>query len=65
MPAEQQSLQPFENGSSEDVIPTKEEARHALAIAIQGLEIHAKGLNENEYLFFQKLGCYLDISSVN
>lgn len=58
-------MQRFENSSSEGMIPTKKEARQALVIAMRGLRIHTKCLNETEYSLLQKFGRYLDISSVS
>lgn len=55
-----QSLRPLENGHSPDKVPTREEARQALQIAIEALKIHTRGLNDSERLVMQNLERYLN-----
>lgn len=53
------SLRPIEKGNSPDKIPTREEARQALDIAVKALEIYTGGLNESEFLVIQRIAGYL------
>ena len=57
------ALRPFEDSNAPsreaNMNPKKEDARRALEIALEGLELHI-GLSESEYSIFRKMRRYLD-----